>query len=95
MKTQTSSSPWRWRAGCPEGYNEDQFETEYEDMTGKSNSQKLDFLYALSARINEVAVIADRMGCGEVDPPPLKWSDLKYVLWHQGGSEHAKEETHA
>ena len=19
------------------------------------------------------------------DPPPLKWSDLKYVLWHQGG----------
>ena len=29
------------------------------------------------------------------DPPPLKWSDLKYVLWHQGGSEHAKEETHA
>jgi hypothetical protein len=33
---------------------------------------------------------------GEVtDPPPLKWSDLKYVLWHQGGSEHAEEETHA
>ena len=31
----------------------------------------------------------------ELDPPPLKWSDLKYVLWHQGGSEHAKEETHA
>ncbi len=31
----------------------------------------------------------------EGDPPPLKWSDLKYVLWHQGGSEHAKEETHA
>ena len=30
-----------------------------------------------------------------IDPPPLKWSDLKYVLWHQGGSEHAKEETHA
>jgi hypothetical protein len=29
------------------------------------------------------------------DPPPLKWSDLKYVLWHQGGSEHAKEEAHA
>ena len=19
------------------------------------------------------------------DPPPLKWSDLKYVFWHQGG----------
>src|SRR5436305_11456095 len=19
------------------------------------------------------------------DPPPLKWSDLKYVCWHQGG----------
>ena len=33
-------------------------------------------------------------GC-VADPPPLKWSDLKYVLWHQGGSEHAKEETHA
>ena len=32
---------------------------------------------------------------GGNDPPPLKWSDLKYVLWHQGGSEHAKEETHA
>jgi hypothetical protein len=30
-----------------------------------------------------------------IDPPPLKWSDLKYVLWHQGGSEHAKEEAHA
>ena len=29
------------------------------------------------------------------DPPPQKWSDLKYVLWHQGGSEYAKEETHA
>jgi hypothetical protein len=29
------------------------------------------------------------------DPPPQKWSDLKYVLWHQGGSEHAKEEAHA
>ena len=34
-------------------------------------------------------------GGGGGDPPPLKWSDLKYVLWHQGGSEHAKEETHA
>jgi hypothetical protein len=33
-------------------------------------------------------------GC-VADPPPLKWSDLKYVLWHQGGSEHAKEEAHA
>jgi uncharacterized membrane protein YkgB len=20
-----------------------------------------------------------------LDPPPLKWSDLKYVFWHQGG----------
>ena len=30
-----------------------------------------------------------------LDPPPQKWSDLKYVLWHQGGSEYAKEETHA
>ena len=19
------------------------------------------------------------------EPPPLKWSDLKYVFWHQGG----------
>src|SRR4051812_45317169 len=19
------------------------------------------------------------------DPPPLKWSDLKYVFWHEGG----------
>ena len=31
----------------------------------------------------------------QADPPPLKWSDLKYVLWHQGGSKHAKEEAHA
>ena len=31
----------------------------------------------------------------ESDPPPLKWSDLKYVLWHQGGSEHAKKEAYA
>ena len=76
MKTQTSSSPWRWRAGCPEGYDEDQFETEYEDMTGKSNSQKLDFLYALSARINEVAVIADRMGYGEVGQNVLDIMDF-------------------
>jgi hypothetical protein len=30
-----------------------------------------------------------------IDPPPLKWSDLRYVLWHQGGSEHAKEEAYA
>jgi hypothetical protein len=22
---------------------------------------------------------------GSIDPPPLKWSDLKYVFWHQGG----------
>jgi hypothetical protein len=29
------------------------------------------------------------------DPPQLKWSDLNYVSWHQGGSEHAKEEAHA
>ena len=29
------------------------------------------------------------------DPPPLEWSDLKYGLWHQGESEHAKEEAHA
>ncbi len=21
----------------------------------------------------------------DVDPPSLKWSDLKYVFWHQGG----------
>ena len=35
-------------------------------MTRKSNAQKFDFLYALSARINEVAVIAHRKGCGEV-----------------------------
>jgi hypothetical protein len=21
----------------------------------------------------------------DCDPPPLKWSDLKYVFWHQGG----------
>ena len=35
-------------------------------MTRKSNAQKLDFLYALSECINEVAVISDRMGCGEV-----------------------------
>jgi site-specific DNA recombinase len=31
----------------------------------------------------------------QLDPPPLKWSDLRYVLWHQGGSEHAKEEAYA
>ena len=45
-------------------------------MTGKSNSQKLDFLYALSARINEVAVIADRMGCGEVGQNVLDIMDF-------------------
>ena len=39
-------------------------------MTRKSNAQKLNFLYALSARINEVAVVADRKGCGEVGLPP-------------------------
>ena len=22
---------------------------------------------------------------GPVDPPPLKWSDLNYVFWHEGG----------
>src|SRR6202040_2397588 len=27
-------------------------------------------------------VIASAERC---DPPPLKWSDLKYVFWHQGG----------
>lgn len=30
------------------------------------NQKKLDFLYALSAQVNEVAVVADRKGCGEV-----------------------------
>ncbi len=33
-------------------------------------TDKLSFLYALSARINEVAGIADRKGCGEVGLPP-------------------------
>jgi hypothetical protein len=28
------------------------------------------------------------------DPPPLKWSDLKYVFRHQGGSDHGKEEAY-
>ena len=45
-------------------------------MTGKSNSQKLDFLYALSARINEVAVIADRISCGEVGQNVLDIMDF-------------------
>jgi len=35
-------------------------------MPSKTTSQKLQFLYALSERINEVAVVADRKGCGEV-----------------------------
>lgn len=34
-------------------------------MARKSNAEKLDFLYALSAKLNEVAVISDRKGCGE------------------------------
>ncbi len=34
------------------------------------SSDKLSFLYALSSRINEVAVIANRKGCGEVGLPP-------------------------
>ena len=38
------------------------------------------------------AQVEDLEAC---DPLPLKWSDLKYALWHQGGSEHAKEEAHA
>jgi hypothetical protein len=29
------------------------------------------------------------------DPPPQKWSDLKSVLWPQGGSEHAGKEAYA
>jgi hypothetical protein len=33
-------------------------------------------------------------GGGQLIRPPLKWSDLKYVFRHQGGSDHAKEETH-
>jgi hypothetical protein len=35
-------------------------------MTRKTKAQKLDFLYALSRRINEVSVVADRKGCGDV-----------------------------
>lgn len=31
-----------------------------------SVAQKLNFLYALSERVNEVAIISDRKGCGEV-----------------------------
>ena len=27
------------------------------------------------------------------EPPPLKWSDLKYVSWHQGGSERRGRDT--
>ena len=45
-------------------------------MTRKSNAQKLNFLYALSARINEVAVVADRKGCGEVGQNVLEIMDM-------------------
>ena len=38
--------------------------------------------------------VRKRKGGKRVDPPPLKWSDLKYVFRHQGGLDHAKEETH-
>ena len=45
--------------------------------------------------ITQIHVNQDCAPGHQTDPPPLKWSDLKYVLWHQGGSEHAKEEAHA
>ena len=25
------------------------------------------------------------LSCTSTDPPPWKWSDLRYVFWHQGG----------
>jgi hypothetical protein len=49
-------------------------------------------LFGLYVSLGENFLLAALFTC---DPPPLKWSDLKYVLWHQGGSEHAKEEAHA
>lgn len=39
-------------------------------------AQKLEFLYALSERINEVAIIADRKGCGEVGQNILEIMDF-------------------
>jgi len=33
-------------------------------------------------RQQEACVVGSRTA---VDPPSLKWSDLKYVIWHQGG----------
>ena len=41
-----------------------------------------------SASERQVAAIgsaAARLLRAYADPPPLKWSDLKYVFWHQGG----------
>lgn len=45
-------------------------------MTRKTKAQKLDFLYALSERINEIAIIADRKGCGVVGHNILDIMDL-------------------
>lgn len=42
----------------------------------KSNAQKLDLLYTLSERINEVAVISDRKSCGEVGQQVLDIMDM-------------------
>jgi hypothetical protein len=35
-------------------------------MTRKSTAQKIEFLYALSERVNEVAILSARRGPGEV-----------------------------
>ena len=45
-------------------------------MARKTQKQKLDFLYALSARVNEIAVISDRMGCGETGQLMLDLMDV-------------------
>jgi len=53
------------------------------------------FQQVLDADESRLCILIAGLFLAATDPPPQKWSDLKYVLWHQGGSEHAKEETHA
>jgi hypothetical protein len=45
------------------------------------------------ARIPPTFAAARKIACGRVDPPPLKWSALRYAFWQQGGRTNADEET--
>ena len=58
-----------------------------ESFTGSPRSKQLEISLSTSATN---AADSDRdktefLLTASHDPPPLKWSDLKYVFWHQGG----------